>query len=228
MRAATTSSCSTPCSSGLGTSSTTTATLPRPAADRVAVVGARADRRPHLRQDLRRRQRFLATSAATTTTSSAARRRAPRLVRGPAARRPGMIAKGEELKDELLDHPAVRDWIASLWGELKRPRSTRHRRPRQRAAPSPRLRCHGSATACRRPELQAKIDDWVAAATYVVEHYRGEVSRHDLVHRRQVGRRPPADGSSSRSAATCSSSASTARSWAASPAWPSTVNQLVF
>ena len=32
---------------------------------------------------------------------------------------PELIRKGEELKDELLDHPDVRAWIASLWGEVK-------------------------------------------------------------------------------------------------------------
>ena len=32
---------------------------------------------------------------------------------------PELIAKGEELKEELLAHPDVQAWIGSLWGELK-------------------------------------------------------------------------------------------------------------
>ncbi|MET0144961.1 MAG: DUF445 domain-containing protein, partial [Ilumatobacteraceae bacterium] len=33
---------------------------------------------------------------------------------------PVMIAKAEEVKHELLSHPDVQEWFASLWGELKR------------------------------------------------------------------------------------------------------------
>ena len=33
---------------------------------------------------------------------------------------PEMIAKGEELKEELLAHPDVRAWLATMWSEIKR------------------------------------------------------------------------------------------------------------
>ena len=33
---------------------------------------------------------------------------------------PELLAKGEELKTELLAHPDVRAWLGSLWGEVKR------------------------------------------------------------------------------------------------------------
>lgn len=94
---------------------------------------------------------------------------------------PELLAKGEELKRELLDHPDVRAWIASLWGEVKRGAMT--------AAGDPdsdlRLRIdrslqHVGERLCTDAELQAKVDDWVQrAAGHVVDHYRDEVS--DLI-----------------------------------------------
>ncbi len=94
---------------------------------------------------------------------------------------PVMIAKGEELKHELLSHPEVQAWLQSLWGELKRAMLT--------AADDPvselRLRLDaGLVRAGRRladdPELQAKVDGWVErVVVYVVEHYRSEVA--DLI-----------------------------------------------
>ena len=32
---------------------------------------------------------------------------------------PTLIARGEKLKEEILEHPAVRNWMGSLWGDLK-------------------------------------------------------------------------------------------------------------
>ena len=94
---------------------------------------------------------------------------------------PELLAKGEELKTELLAHPDVRAWLGSLWGELKRntvealdnPRSELRRRLDQSLA---RL---GQRLASEEA-LQAKVDDWVMrAAGHVVDHYRGEVA--DLI-----------------------------------------------
>jgi uncharacterized membrane-anchored protein YjiN (DUF445 family) len=92
---------------------------------------------------------------------------------------PELIAKGEEVKDEVLDHPAVRAWIASLWGELKTTllsaAGDRNSELRQRVAAGltelgQRLRDD--------PSLQHKVDTWVgSAAGYLVDNYRGEVSK---------------------------------------------------
>jgi uncharacterized membrane-anchored protein YjiN (DUF445 family) len=94
---------------------------------------------------------------------------------------PELLAKGEELKLELLAHPDVRAWLGSLWGELKRntvgalgdPGSElRQRVDRSLATLGRRL--------ANEAELQAKVDDWVVrAAGHVVDHYRGEVA--DLI-----------------------------------------------
>ncbi len=94
---------------------------------------------------------------------------------------PVLIAKTEELKQELLSHPDVQAWLQSLWGELKRtiladaddPQSELRRRV-----------ASGLGQLGRRlttdRELQAKVDDWVErAVVYVVENYRGEVA--DLI-----------------------------------------------
>ncbi len=89
-----------------------------------------------------------------------------------------LIAKGEELKDELLAHPDVRAWIASLWGEVKR--------SLEQAAIDPdselrRRMTYSLSLLGQRlkddAELQAKVDGWVASAgSYLVSNYRGEVS----------------------------------------------------
>ena len=91
---------------------------------------------------------------------------------------PELMAKGEELKSELLAHSDVRAWLQSLWGEVKRttlsatddPESELRRRiDRSLTALGERLRDE--------PELQQKVDAWVQrAAGYVVDHYRGEVA----------------------------------------------------
>ena len=94
---------------------------------------------------------------------------------------PALLAKGEELKTELLAHPDVRAWLGSLWGELKRntvsalddPASELRRRLDQSLVTLGR-RLASEA------ELQAKVDDWVMrAAGHVVDHYKGEVA--DLI-----------------------------------------------
>jgi uncharacterized membrane-anchored protein YjiN (DUF445 family) len=91
---------------------------------------------------------------------------------------PGLVAKLEELKGELLEHRDVQAWLQSLWGEVKQstliatddPDSELRRRiDRSLARLGERL--------VAEPQLQAKVDDWVRrAAGYVVDHYRGEVA----------------------------------------------------
>ena len=91
---------------------------------------------------------------------------------------PVLHAKGEELKQELLDHPEVRRWIESLWGETKRGMLLAVDDPdselRRRIVSSTQRLGQRLAT---EPELQRKIDDWVAAAlAHLVANYRAEVS----------------------------------------------------
>ncbi len=94
---------------------------------------------------------------------------------------PAMLAKGEELKNELLDHPEFRAWIESLWLGAKRALIDAANDPeselRRRAAVS---LTHLGERISADPELQRKVDHWVERAVgYVVERYRSEVS--DLI-----------------------------------------------
>ena len=91
---------------------------------------------------------------------------------------PGLVAKLEELKGELVEHRDVQAWLQSLWGEVKQstliatddPDSELRRR-------IDRSLMRLGARLAAEPELQAKVDDWVRrAAGYVVDHYRGEVA----------------------------------------------------
>jgi uncharacterized membrane-anchored protein YjiN (DUF445 family) len=94
---------------------------------------------------------------------------------------PELLAKGEELKAELLAHPDVRAWLGSLWGEVKRNTIVALDDPgselRQRVDTS--LATLGRRLAVE-SELQAKVDDWVMrAAGHIVDRYRSEVA--DLI-----------------------------------------------
>lgn len=91
---------------------------------------------------------------------------------------PGLRAKGESLKAELLDHPEVRRWIESLWLGSKQAILEATDDPdselRQRAVSS--LRSMGTRLASE-PDLQHKVDEWAARALgHLVENYRSEVS----------------------------------------------------
>ncbi len=91
---------------------------------------------------------------------------------------PEMIERGEHLKEELLEHPVVRGYSASLWGDLKAS-VLRHA-----ADPGSEFRQRIGHTVTRfaesmrgDPELLAKVDGWVEGAVlYFVEQYRGEVA----------------------------------------------------
>ena len=94
---------------------------------------------------------------------------------------PEMLAKGEELKNELHDHPEFRAWIESLWLGAKQGRIDAANDPESelRARATKSLQQLGERISAD-PELQHKVDDWVARAVgYVVERYRGEVG--DLI-----------------------------------------------
>ena len=91
---------------------------------------------------------------------------------------PGLVAKLEGVKAELLEHRDVQAWLQSLWGEVKRTTLIATDDPdselRQRIDRS--LQRLGERLVAE-PELQAKVDDLVRrAAGYVVDHYRGEVA----------------------------------------------------
>ncbi len=90
-------------------------------------------------------------------------------------------ARGEELKEELLDHPEVRRWSASLWTRIKQGLLDAAEDP---ASPFRQHLQAGLVEAGvsieRDPEMQAKIDQWVVGATgYVAEQFRDEVA--DLI-----------------------------------------------
>jgi uncharacterized membrane-anchored protein YjiN (DUF445 family) len=91
---------------------------------------------------------------------------------------PELLAKGEALKDEVLDHPEFRAWIESLWLGTKRGLID------AAGDPDSELRRRTTASLQRigvrlvdEPDLQAKVDQWVERALgYLVDHYRNEVS----------------------------------------------------
>jgi uncharacterized membrane-anchored protein YjiN (DUF445 family) len=94
---------------------------------------------------------------------------------------PALFAKGEELKGELLAHPAVRSWIDSLWRDLKaaivRQSHDPHSELRARVAASARSL---GANVVNEPALARKIDAWVeGAARHVVDSSRHEIA--DLI-----------------------------------------------
>jgi uncharacterized membrane-anchored protein YjiN (DUF445 family) len=94
---------------------------------------------------------------------------------------PDMLAKGEALKAELLDHPEFRAWIESLWLGAKRAMidAAEDADSELRVRASAGLQQLGARLGSD-PELQRKVDDWVERAVgYVVEHYRTEVG--DLI-----------------------------------------------
>jgi uncharacterized membrane-anchored protein YjiN (DUF445 family) len=94
---------------------------------------------------------------------------------------PALIAKGEELKEELLAHPDVRAWLATMWAEIKRTLITTSSDPTSEL----RIRLDNGLVQfgqklCTDPDLKQKIDTWVErAVAHVVDNYRNEVS--DLI-----------------------------------------------
>jgi uncharacterized membrane-anchored protein YjiN (DUF445 family) len=94
-------------------------------------------------------------------------------------RDPVLLAKGEEVKRDLLAHRDVQAWLQSLWGELKQamldaagdPQSELRRRLTMGLA-------RGGERIVIDKELQAKLDGWVERiAGYVVDNYRGEAAK---------------------------------------------------
>jgi uncharacterized membrane-anchored protein YjiN (DUF445 family) len=91
---------------------------------------------------------------------------------------PALEARGEELKAELLDHPAVRAWTTTLWADLKASLVANATDPdselRQRLAEGIVRLGH---TLQDDPELRAKVDGWVErTAVYLLDQYRDDVA----------------------------------------------------
>lgn len=94
---------------------------------------------------------------------------------------PELIARVEQVKIELLDHPEVRAWMGTLWEHVKRALIA--------AADDPdselRHRIESALTSAGQslvddPELRAKVDAWLETVVrYVATHSQGEVA--DLI-----------------------------------------------
>lgn len=92
---------------------------------------------------------------------------------------PEVIAKGEELKEELLAHPSVRQFSAAVWTDAKEAIVQYSERPHDgEVRPVDRGIVSLGETMLEDPELLAKVDGWILDATlYVVEQYRTEVGQ---------------------------------------------------
>ena len=92
---------------------------------------------------------------------------------------PEVIAKGEELKEELLAHPSVRQFSAEVWTDAKAAIVKYSEQPEDdEVRPIERGVVSLGETMLEDPELLAKVDGWLLDATlYVVEQYRTEVGQ---------------------------------------------------
>ncbi len=90
---------------------------------------------------------------------------------------PELQARANELKLELLAHPATREWTAGLWANIKQSLLIAADDPTSEL----RIRLHAAALSAgeglrRDPVLRAKVNDWVVRA---VVHLAGE-SRNEI------------------------------------------------
>jgi uncharacterized membrane-anchored protein YjiN (DUF445 family) len=91
---------------------------------------------------------------------------------------PIMLARGEELKAELLDHPQLREWVATVWEDVKESLRAQAEDPgselRRRLADTvmslgQRLRDD--------PALSHRVDETVETAVrYVADHFHDEIA----------------------------------------------------
>jgi uncharacterized membrane-anchored protein YjiN (DUF445 family) len=91
---------------------------------------------------------------------------------------PAMRERGEQLKHDLLDHPQVRAWVASLWQQIKE-----QLREQASLADSPLRERLAAAIATTGeqlrtdPVLAAKVQDGLESAVcYVAERFDGEIA----------------------------------------------------
>ena len=91
---------------------------------------------------------------------------------------PSLVEQGEALKEELLAHPDVRAWLATLWAELKRSLISASNDPESEL----RIRIDQGLIRlgdrlCSDPTLQNKVNSWVErAVAHLAENYRSEVA----------------------------------------------------
>lgn len=92
---------------------------------------------------------------------------------------PEVIAKGEALKEELLDHPVVREFSSVLWQDIKASLLARGERPDNRLREPVRQGIAQIGQALMRDEvLLAKIDRWIEdVVCYLMREY-GHVIGH--------------------------------------------------
>jgi uncharacterized membrane-anchored protein YjiN (DUF445 family) len=92
---------------------------------------------------------------------------------------PEMIARAEAIKEDALSHPALREFAASLWADVK---AALARRADRAALGEPDAVERGlvtlANTALRDPALLEKIDHWIVdILVYAVDQYRHEVGQ---------------------------------------------------
>ncbi len=90
---------------------------------------------------------------------------------------PATIERGEALKEQLLTHPAVREYIAHLWLDLKTVVLSHAANPDSplRGQLADALVKFGHALEAD-PALRAKVNGWLSTAVlYVLERYKNEI-----------------------------------------------------
>jgi len=95
---------------------------------------------------------------------------------------PELIARAEEIKEDMLANPAVRQFSAAIWGDAKQAlvRYADRKESDPPGAVEQGLMKLGQAV-LGDPELMAKVDHWILdAVLYAVEQFRGEVGQ--LIH----------------------------------------------
>jgi uncharacterized membrane-anchored protein YjiN (DUF445 family) len=92
---------------------------------------------------------------------------------------PAMAVRADELREELIAHPAAWEWSSTLWAELKASLIDAAGDPTSEL----RQRLESGIVRLGRtmqddPTLAAKVDGWVErGAVYLVDHYREEIAQ---------------------------------------------------
>ena len=107
---------------------------------------------------------------------------------------PDVLAKGEELKEELLAHPGVREFTREFWADAKAALVRFAEQPdADDLRPIERGIVGFADSMLEDPALLAKVDGWILDATlYVVAQYREEAGQFIA---ETVSRWDPADTS---------------------------------